>query len=417
MYYRSANAANPPGQAQGAGAGRGQRGGGPGGFGGGFGGGGFGGARPPMSVELAAVSRADLATRITIVGNLVGAATVELVPKVGGRLQEIFVRLGDRVSRGQRVAKIEDSEILEQVKQADASFNVAQATVRQREADLKFAQTNLERSRSLFARQLLPQSTMDDADARQQASAAQLDLARAQFEQAKARLDELRINQANTVIVSPVDGFVGKRSQDAGAYVTPNSSLISVVDIHIVRLVVNVIEKDLRRVSAGQAADVEVDAYPGEKFVGRVARVAPVLDPSTRTAQMEVDIANPQFRLKPGMYARVEFTAEQHAKALVVPTNAIVDLNGKKGVFVSADGATAKFQPVSIGLEEQDLTEITQGLQEGDRIITTGAAGLREGDRIVLPGAERGTGGTGATGGPGRRGGGGEGAGRGGRQG
>src|SRR5439155_18480822 len=138
-----------------------------------------------------------------------------------------------------------------------------------------------------------------------QASAAQLDLARAQFEQAKARLDELRINQANTVIVSPVDGFVGKRSQDPGAYVTPNSTLISVVDIHLVRLVVNVIEKDLRGVSAGQVADVEVDAYPGEKFVGRVARVAPVLDPSTRTAQMEVDIANPQFRLKPGMYARV----------------------------------------------------------------------------------------------------------------
>ena len=357
-----------------------------------------------MTVELATASRADLTTHITIVGNLIGAATVEAVPKVGGRLQAIFVRLGDRVSRGQRIAKIEDSEIIEQVKQAEASFNVGQATVRQREADLKFAQTNLERSRSLFARQLLPQSTMDDADARHQASAAQIDLARAQFEQAKARLDELRINLDNTLIVSPVDGFVGKRSQDPGAYVTPNSSLLSVVDIHLVRLVVNVIEKDLRLIAVGQTAAVEVDAYPGETFTGRVARLAPVLDPSTRTAQMEIEIPNALFRLKPGMYARVEFVAEQREKALVVPRNAVVDVNGKRGVFISQDGTTAKFRPVSTGLEEQELTEITLGLQEGDRIITTGAGGLRDGDRILLPGQGRGAGEAGASGGRGGRG-------------
>lgn len=363
--------------------------------GGGFGrGGGFGGfGRPPMTVELATASRADLSDEITIVGNLVGEATVEAVPKVAGRLQQVNVRLGDRVSRGQILAKIEDSEIREQVKQAEASFNVAQATVRQREADLKFAQTNFERSRSLFASQLLPQSAMDDADARQQAANAQLDLARAQFEQAKARLEELRINLANTVIASPVNGFVGKRNLDQGAYVTPNSSFISLVDIRVVKLLVNVIESDLRRISPETAAMVQVDAYPGETFAGRVARIAPVLDPATRTASMEVEIPNPSFRLKPGMYARVSFVVEQHRQALVVPTNAVVDIDGKRGVFVVAEGDTAKFQPVLTGLEDSDRTEITEGLQEGDQIIATGAAGLREGDRIMLGGAGRGAGG------------------------
>lgn len=363
--------------------------------GGGFGrGGGFGGfGRPPMTVELTTATRADLSEQITIVGNLVGDATVEAVPKVAGRLQQINVRLGDRVSRGQILARIEDNEIREQVKQAEASFNVAQATVRQREADLKFAQTNLERSRSLFASQLLPQSALDDADARQQAANAQLDLARAQFEQAKARLEELRINLANTVISSPVDGFVGKRNLDTGAYVTPNSSFISLVDIRLVKLVVNVIESDLRRISPGAAAAVQVDAYPGETFVGRVARIAPVLDPATRTASMEVEIPNPNFRLKPGMYARVSFTVDQHQQTLVVPTNAVVDIDGKRGVFIPSEGNTARFQPVLTGLEDRDRTEITEGLQEGDHIIATGAAGLREGDRIVLAGQGRGPGG------------------------
>ena len=107
------------------------------------------------------------------------------MPKVSGRLQTVTVKLGDRVANGQVIAVIEDREIYEQVKQAEASFAVARASVKQREADLKFAETALERARSLFERQLLPRQTLDDADARYQAAVAQLDLAGAQFAQAR----------------------------------------------------------------------------------------------------------------------------------------------------------------------------------------------------------------------------------------
>ena len=161
-------------------------------------------------------------------------------------------------------------------------------------------------------------------------SAAQVDLAKAQHAQSQARLDELKINLANTIITSPVNGFIGKRTLDPGAWVTPNSRVASsVVDISQVRLVANIIEKDLRRISAGQRADVEVDAFPDETFRGRIARISPVLDPATRTAQIEVEIENSQFRLKPGMYARVNFTVEQRSNTLVVPANALVDVQGK----------------------------------------------------------------------------------------
>ena len=226
-----------------------------------------------MTVELATVKRGEMSEQITVVGNLIGAATIEATPKVNGRLEEVYVRLGDRVNRGQRIAKIEDHEILEQLKQAEASSDVSSATIRQRDADIKFAQTNLDRSRNLFERQLIPKQTLDDAEARYQAAAAQLDLAKAQYAQAQARLDELKINLANTLLSSPVNGFIGKRMLDPGAWVTPNSSFISVVDIGVVRMVANVIEKDLRRVSAGQPADVSVDAFPDEQFGGRIARV------------------------------------------------------------------------------------------------------------------------------------------------
>ena len=366
---------------------------------GGPGGGRGGGTRPPMPVEFAPVKRATVVEKVTIVGNLIGAATVEAVPKVNGRLQSVDVRLGDAVRRGQQIAKVEDREIREQVRQQEAAFKVAEATIRQREADLKLAQTNLERNRSLLERQLLPRQTYDDTEARYQASLAQLDLARAQFEQSKARLDELRINLSNTVIASPVDGFIGKRYLDPGAAVSPNAPVASVVAIATVRMVANVVEKDVKRLNVGMGAQVEVDAFPGEKFTGKVARIAPVFDPQTRTAEMEIEVPNPGFRLKPGMYARVDLTIDSRENAMTVPSNAVVDVEGKTGVFVAgsapqqasnppAEGTagqplTARFQPVETGIRDGQQVEIRAGLAENARVITTGATALRDGDRIV----------------------------------
>ena len=272
-----------------------------------------------MTVELANAKRVSMSQEIRVVGNLIGEATVAVAPRTAGRLQDISVRLGDRVSRGQRIAKIEDFEIVEQVKQAEAAQEVSAATIRQREADLQLALTSVERSRNLFQRQLLPKQTLDDNEARYQSAIAQLDLARAQNSQSKARLDELRINLANTIIVSPVNGFVSKRAVDPGAFVSQNAPIVDVVDISRVRLVVNVVERDLKELQAGDGRAVEVDAYPGETFKGRIARVAPVLDPATRTAPIEIEIANSDFRLKPGMYARVGITTDVKKETLVVP--------------------------------------------------------------------------------------------------
>ena len=387
------------------------------GAGGARGGAGARGGRPPMPVEFATVKRAPVSEQILVVGNLIGAATVQVVPRVNGRLATVNVQLGDAVRRGQTVAKVEDLEIQEQVRQAEGAFKVAQATIRQREADLKLARTNKERSQSLFDRQLLPQQTFDDTVARLEAAQAQNDLANAQFEQAKARLEELKITLQNTIITSPVDGFVSKRFSDAGAFVGPNSPVVSVVDIRTVRMVANMVEKDSKRVPAGTTAAVEVDAFPGEKFAGRVSRVAPVFDPATRTAEMEVEIPNGNYRLKPGMYARVQLTVDSRANALTVPRNALVELDGKPGVFIASGGGggggggprgpgqgqggapaqgqggqgqgqgaptmTAKFLPVQTGIRDGEHIEITAGLQDGTRVITTGAGALKDGDRIV----------------------------------
>jgi RND family efflux transporter MFP subunit len=332
---------------------------------------------------------------------------VEVVPRVSGRLQTVEVKLGDPVRRGQTIARVDDREIQEQVRQAEASYKVSEASIRQREADLKLAQANLKRSQDLLQRELLPQQAFDDTEARYEAAQAQLDLSRAQFEQTRARLDELRITLANTRIESPVDGFVGRRYLDPGAIVGANAPVVSVVDIRTVRIVANLVERDLKRVPAGTPASVEVDAFPGETFKGKVSRVAPVFDPATRTAEMEVEVVNSDFRLKPGMYSRVLLTVGSKPDALRVPANAVVTLDNKPGVFTAEprgdvqpaaqvqgppNALVVRFHPVQVGIRDNDQIEITGGVTEGTRVITTGAGALRDGDLVLPAGAAGGRG-------------------------
>ncbi len=388
VFSSSTTAAPGAGSPQ-AGAPGGQRPQGQGGGGGGFPGmGGFGGGpRAPMTVEVGTVKKGDVATHLTVVGNLIGLQTVDVAPRTNGRLMSVMVQMGDPVRRGQLIAKIEDREIVEQVSQAEASQQVSKATIRQREADLNVAKLNFDRSKNLYERQLLAKQALDDAESRYLAAEAQIDLSKAQLAQAEARLQELKINLQNTNVTSPVDGFVGKRNVDPGAMVSQNTPIASVVDISKLKMVVNVVEKDIRLVTVGDSGDVDVDAYPGEKFHGRIARVAPVLDPATRTATMEIEIANNDKRLKPGMYARVSLTVEERKNTLVAPKSAVIDFENKRGVWMPTEDNRARFVPVQLGIEDTDRIEITGGLKEGDQIVTTGATAVRNNDQLVIAGA------------------------------
>ncbi|MGE3489183.1 MAG: efflux RND transporter periplasmic adaptor subunit [Vicinamibacterales bacterium] len=402
--FSSSDAASAGGPQAGGpgGAPGGQR---PQGGGGGFPGMGGGGPRMPMTVEVGTVKKGDLAQHLTVVGNLIGLQTVDVAPRTNGRLLTMSVQMGDPVRRGQVIGKIEDREIVEQVSQAEASLLVSKATIRQREADLNVAKVNFDRSKNLFDRQLLAKQALDDAESRYLAAEAQIDLSKAQLAQAEARLQELKINLQNTTVSSPVDGFVGKRNVDPGAMVSQNTPIASVVDISKLKMVVNVVEKDIRLVTVGDSGQVDVDAYPGEKFVGRIARVAPVLDPATRTATMEIEIPNGDQRLKPGMYARVSLVVEERKGTLVAPKTAVIDFENQRGVWVPNEDNRAKFVPVKLGIEDPNRIEIVSGLKEGDRIVTTGAGAVRNNDQLMIAGAAA-PGGPGGAPGRGGRGGG-----------
>jgi RND family efflux transporter MFP subunit len=326
----------------------------------------------------------------------VGAATVDVGPRVAGRIESIPVRLGDRVEQGQLVVKVEDRELRQQVSQVQANLEVNKATVTARQNDAKVTTAALERARTSEERGLISRAALEDAEARHNSAVSQVAVAEAQLVSVQARLDELKITLSNTNVVSPVDGFVGRRNLDPGAFAGTNTAVLSLVDISTVRLIANIVEKDFKRIVRGAQAVVEVDAFPGERFTGQVSRVSPVFDPATRTATIEIEVANPGFRLKPGMYARVRLMAEHRTDALAVPRAAVVDVGGRRGVYL-VDGETARFRDVRTGLSDDERIEVVDGIEEGARVVTMGALAIRDGERIAPVGGAGGRRGRGDT--------------------
>ena len=190
-------------------------------------------------------------------------------------------------------------------------------------------------------------------------------------------------------IKSPINGTVIKKFLDEGSQVEPSVSpmmrlpVIMVANIDTVKVLVNVSEKYLGKLKEGAEARVKVDAYPDEVFLGEVTRIAPLVDLTTRTAEVEIEISNEGHRLKPGMFARVSLILEKKENALIVPIKAVLNENNRKFTFVIND-KTAHKKEVKTGIYQKDSLEIVEGLKEADWVIIEGNYGLKDGAKVEI---------------------------------
>jgi membrane fusion protein (multidrug efflux system) len=192
--------------------------------------------------------------------------------------------------------------------------------------------------------------------------------------------DEIGFEFKDFEVKSDVKGVVSRLLQNPGAVVNPAVPLMTLVDIDRVKAVAAVDERKIRFIKMGRVAQVTLEAYPGEVFRAQVTNISPVANPVSRTIDVELTLPNPGYRIKPGMYAEAEWT-ENKRPARVVPLAAVVERSGRKFVFLVEDGR-ARMVPVTVGLVTGDAIEITDGLVDGQRVVTTGAAQLNDKDKI-----------------------------------
>ena len=303
------------------------------------------------------------------------AISLKQVRGQDGRMRDIAE--GDRVSRGAVLIRIRSSEYQDKVRQASSQAAAAEAVAQKATLDLDRA-THLYNSQSL---------TKPDFDA----ARAQYDASQEQVKSARALTSEAEIALRDTSLVAPFDGDIVKKNVELGAFVGPGAPVLELAKTDVVKIVVGVPDTIVRSVHTGQPVEVAIDAFPTRTFHARISRMSSAADTVTRNFEVEVAIPNRDHLLKVGMIGSLQFANVDRGtrtSALLIPLSAIVQAkDGNYGVFTVSDsnaGEVARLRTVDIGAVTGTEISILNGLEAGDRIITTGANLLKDGQRVEV---------------------------------
>ncbi len=300
-------------------------------------------------VEVAPAEMRALSLSEEFTAQLEAKVVNNITAQAGGRLKQLLVKVGDRVGAGQAVARMEATQ-------------AAQAQIQ-----LADAKTNFARMDELYKVG---------------------GVSKAQWEQAKSAVDQAKLaygNAAeNTVLRSPISGFVTAKNYDNGDMTSPQLPVVVIQQIAPVKAVIGVSEQYYSYLKKGAAATLSVDALGEETFSGIVTNIFPTLDPVTHTVSTEIEVANKDLKLRPGMYARVhlDFGTKE---ALTVPDKAIVRQAGSGARYVYVfSGGKAVYRAVELGQQQGDLYEVVSGLNAGDQVIISAPSNLKNGLSVKL---------------------------------
>lgn len=372
------------------------------------------GTKRAAPVEVAEIQIGPLTERRVFTGTLEASAEVVVAPRVAGNVERLPVDIGDPVENGQVIAWIDDDELVQAVAQAEADLAVGQASLEEAEASASLATRVLARQAQLQKDGIASSAELESAEAADAASRAMVAVAKARVVRSEAALETARVRLGQTRIVAewePTaapggrgagDGagategpsrFIAERFVDVGSIVNSSTPLVSLVALDPIIAVVFVPERDFSRLAVDQRATFTTDAYPGQSFSGRVARIAPVFRRSTRQVRVELEVQNADLRLRPGMFVRATLELDHADEATIVPVDALITREGIEGVFVLPSGArTVRWAPVRRGLQEGDLVQVLGDGLSG-AVVTLGQELCEDGSEVNVfdAGSEPGT--------------------------
>ena len=327
----------------------------PGGFGGGE------GAGTAVPIEVVEILPGAISAFIETNGTLEAEREVDIVARIGGPLVALNTEEGIQVKAGELLAQLDEAE-------SRAQVEIAQVALQEAELVHNRARASLENA-------VVSQEVYDSA--------------LSALESARAQLAGNEIQLGYTRITAPFDGLIIQRAVKFGETVTVGQQLFRISDFDPLLCTIGVPERDLTRLSIGQPAILEVEAFPGESFQGRVLRISPVVDATTGTIRVTLEVDR-QGRLSPGMFAGVRLVTDVRENALIMPKRALSLESLADSVFVVEDGVAYR-RNVTLGYEEDDRVEVTDGLRANDRVIVVGQDGLTDATPVQIlvgPGAE-----------------------------
>ena len=338
-------------------------------------------AKEKVPVEVAAVKLGKVIQSIKYTGDIKAEFEVKVFSKISDRIEKYYVDEGDYISKGAPIARIYATTIEQVARQAEAALAAARA----QESNVK---VEYERAERLNRENVMSAQQFDLIK-------TQYEAAKAQMEQAAAGLTSAQSTLKDATVAAPISGIIGKRYYENGDMTNMAVPLVSIVQMENVKTTFDATEEDMGKLALGQAASVTVRSYPDHKFEGKIVKISPVLDPTTRMASVEVLLENKEKLLKPGMYAEVEVITGFLENVIVVPRFAAIETttldenNGKQDVvknyfvyIVDKDKALQKKLDV-IYVNHVSLA-VKAGIQIGDKLVVSGQNNLRDSTAVAV---------------------------------
>lgn len=357
-----------------------------------------------VTAAVARAQRTNLGNTLRIAGEFKPFQDVDIHAKVAGYIRSISVDVGDHVKAGQTIAVLEVPELAAQLSGADAGTRTAQDQIRKAQGDLQRAQSTQSAAHSAYVRLkqaadsragLVAQQEVDDFQAKDLESAAQVASAEAELSAAKQQLDVAQANQKQyaalsgyTRITAPFAGVITNRYADTGALIAAGTSsstqaipVVRLAQISVLRLVLPVPESMAAQIRLGEAVKVHVQALD-EDIEGKVSRFADSLDMQTRTMETEIDVPNRSGKLIPGMYTETELSLREKKDVLTIPLEGVTRNGEVSTVLLVNPQSVVEERHVQLGMEDSARVEVVSGLVEGDMVIVGNRSSFRSGEKV-----------------------------------
>ena len=327
-----------------------------------------------VTVEVAALQRRDLLPQFSFSANLEAIWSTDVSAKADGRIDQLLVEEGDKVTAGMVIAKLDTNELAAQVMQADGQVLQAKATLEQNEL-------NFRRMDTLYRQNAVSAQSLDSAR-------TQRDLAQGGVNAAEGNLLLLRARLENANIISPLTGVVVKRYVQAGTFSKAGAPIVAVADVTSLLAKAVVGEAQISELKIGIPVTIRVNALKDQEFKGTLTRLSPAASLPARTFTAEVNIPNPQNILKAGMFAKADIAGQLRTKIIAVPESSLVLREDQKTVFVVAEGNKVVQKVLKLGDAAGGWVEVLDGVKEGEQIVIAGQHKLKDGAsiRIGAPG-------------------------------
>lgn len=361
------------------------------------------GAKKSIPIKISKVELRKIRRNVESVGTLFPYEEVTVSSEVEGKVEEVLVDVGDRVAARQPLVRVSPVELRLEVEQKKATLQQARARlgltsrgedlrdvndaaeVKKAAADLNDAEKKHLRAKSLLDQGLLPRESYDEAEAKYKSARAAHDLAvqmvnnlRAQIAQHEASLALAEKKLNDSTIQAPFAGQIKERSVTLGQYLRVQTPVMVIVDSDPLRVRLKVPEKMAGWIRTGQPATIAVEAYPDDRFSGKVSRINPTVDAQTRTFEVEALIANTSGLLKPGFFVRANIPSDRIEEALFIPHKALYYVYGAYKTFVVQNNTLSE-REVRIGERAGEDVEIVEGLVPGEPVsMSTQGSELRD---------------------------------------